>query len=123
MSLYRTFTATIIAAAVSASTLLAGPTERVVKVESKKVCMVNEASMASDQIPVKVDGKTYYGCCAMCKEKLEKNAAIRSAVDPVSGKKVDKALAVIGALPGGKVLYFENDANLQRYNASVVAEK
>jgi len=41
---------------------------------------------------------------------------VRQAVDPVSKKTVDKATAVIGAQPDGSVLYFENAANLARYN-------
>jgi YHS domain-containing protein len=98
-------------------------TDKVVKVEPIKVCMINDRSMANDQIPVPIEGKTYYGCCAMCKEKLEKNKESRYAVDPVSGKKVDKAKAAIGALPGGVVLYFENEANLTKYNAGIRAEK
>ena len=87
------------------------------QVESKKVCMINERFMDKDQIPVVVDGKTYYGCCEMCKERLAKDASKRSAVDPVSGKTVDKAKAVIGADAEGKVYYFENEANLKKYGA------
>ena len=97
--------------------------DKVVKVEPIKVCMINDRSMANDQIPVAIEGKTYYGCCAMCKERLEKDKESRYAVDPVSGKKVDKAKAVIGALPGAVVLYFENETNLNKYNAGVRAEK
>jgi YHS domain-containing protein len=84
-------------------------------VETKKVCMVNNQVFEKDQIPVVVEGKTYYGCCEMCKERLAKDAAIRSAVDPVTGKAVDKATAVIGALPDGKVLYFESQATFGQY--------
>jgi YHS domain-containing protein len=89
--------------------------EGVRPVETKKVCMVNNQVFDKDQIPVVVDGKTYYGCCEMCKERLSKDAAIRSAVDPVSGKTVDKATAVIGALPDGKVLYFESETTFGQY--------
>ena len=85
------------------------------RVETKKVCMVNNQVFEKDQIPVTVEGKTYYGCCEMCKERLSKDAAIRSAVDPVSGKPVDKATAVIGALPDGKVLYFESETTFGQY--------
>ena len=91
--------------------------EVVTRVESKMVCMINNASMPKEQIPVDVEGKRYYGCCAMCKERLEKDPSSRAAVDPVSGKPVDKATAVIGALPDGKVMYFENEKNLAAYNA------
>jgi YHS domain-containing protein len=81
------------------------------------VCMVNDMDMGKAQIPVVVEGRTYYGCCAMCKERLAKDAAIRSAIDPVSGKSVDKAKAVIGKRPDGSVVYFETEANLRRYAA------
>lgn len=89
------------------------------KVETKTVCMVNEQAMGKDQIPVEVDGKTYYGCCEMCKKALANNAEKRVAVDPVSGKQVDKATAVIAAQEDGRVFYFENDENLLKYNDSV----
>jgi YHS domain-containing protein len=85
------------------------------KVEAKKVCMVNDALFEKDQIPVAYEGRTYYGCCEMCKERLAKDAKARTGVDPVSGKPVDKATAVIAAKPDGSVLYFENDANLKTY--------
>lgn len=87
------------------------------KVETKKVCMVNNQLFAKDQIPVEVEGRTYYGCCDMCKERLAKDAAFRTAVDPVTGKEVDKAKAVIAALPDDSVLYFESDKTLERYKA------
>jgi YHS domain-containing protein len=85
------------------------------RVDSKKVCMVNNQVFEKDQIPITVEGKTYYGCCEMCKERLSKDAAMRSAVDPVTGKPVDKATAVIAALPDGKVLYFESEKTLEQY--------
>jgi YHS domain-containing protein len=96
--------------------------QKVVRVESHKVCMINDRSMAMEQIPVEIEKKTYYGCCPMCKERLEKDPESRYAVDPVSGKKVDKAKAVIGALPGAAVLYFENAENLEKYNAGARAK-
>jgi YHS domain-containing protein len=86
------------------------------RVETKKVCMVNNQVFEKDQIPVVVDGKTYYGCCEMCKERLAKDAAARTAVDPVTGKPVDKATAVIAAMPDGKVLYFESQETYEKYS-------
>ena len=83
--------------------------------------MINNQVFARDQIPVAVEGKTYYGCCEMCKERLANDAAARDAVDPVSGKKVDKATAVIGALADGTVLYFENDKNFEAYRKKLSA--
>jgi YHS domain-containing protein len=89
------------------------------KVEPKTVCMINEHAMGKDQIPVEVEGRTYYGCCEMCKKALAQDASKRVAVDPVSGKQVDKATAVIAAQEDGRVFYFENDANLAKWNEKV----
>ncbi len=90
------------------------------KVESSKVCMINERFMNVDQIPIVVNGKTYYGCCEMCKTALAENASKRVAKDPVSGIEVDKAVAVIGAQADGKILYFESVESMKKYNASVL---
>jgi YHS domain-containing protein len=98
-----------------AAAAVAGDGADLRQVESKYVCMVNNAVFDKEQIPVEVDGKTYYGCCQMCKKALNEKAELRVAVDPVSGKEVDKAKAVIAALADGSVLYFENAANLEKY--------
>lgn len=95
------------------------PTGTLKKVEPKTVCMINEQAMGKDQIPVDVEGKTYYGCCEMCKRALAENASKRVATDPVSGKQVDKATAVIAAQEDGRVFYFENDENLAMWNEKV----
>jgi len=97
---------------VSAGVALAEPIERV---EAKRVCMVNNSVFPKDQIAVQVDGKTYFGCCEMCKGKLASDVSARTATDPVSGKPVDKATAVIGTTPDGKVLYFESDSTFNAY--------
>jgi YHS domain-containing protein len=86
-----------------------------VQVESKYVCMVNNQRFDKELIPVKVNDRTYYGCCEMCKDKLQNNAKSRVAIDPVSGKEVDKSIAVIGAAPDGKVFYFESVEHLKKY--------
>lgn len=85
------------------------------KVETSYVCMVNNEVMAKPQIPVKVEDKTYYGCCEMCAGTLKKDRKARFAIDPVSGKEVDKAKAVIGAKPNGEVLYFESEATFRKF--------
>lgn len=104
----------LVAGLVSAAS--AGETSPVLKrVEAKKVCMVNNQVFEKDQIPVQVAGKTYYGCCEMCKERLTKDAEARTGVDPVTGKKVDKATAVIVAQTDGSVLYFESEKTLEQY--------
>ncbi|HEX6904210.1 MAG TPA: hypothetical protein VF789_31160 [Thermoanaerobaculia bacterium] len=83
--------------------------------DPKKVCMVNNTVFEKDQIPVEVEGKTYYGCCEMCKERLAKDESARYGTDPVSGARVDKATAVIAAQGDGTTLYFENEANFEAY--------
>ncbi len=86
------------------------------KVEPQYVCMINNKLFDKEQIPVTVEGKTYYGCCPMCKEKLEKSVQARTSADPISGNTVDKATAVIGAQADGTVHYFENEENLEKYS-------
>jgi YHS domain-containing protein len=86
--------------------------------ERDKVCMVNDQYMGRTQIPVSVQGQTYFGCCKMCKERLEQDGRLRTGVDPVSGRPVDKASAVIGMQASGDVLYFENESSLKKYNGA-----
>lgn len=94
-----------------------GEKEPVVKVPPIKVCMVNDQVFEKDQIPVEVEGKTYYGCCQMCKKTLAERKEFRVSIDPVSGKEVDKAAAVIGSKKDGKTLYFENEKTFNKYNS------
>lgn len=89
------------------------------RVEPKKVCMINEKVFVNDQIAISVGGKTYYGCCEMCKTALAEDASKRTATDPVSGRSVDKADAVIGADAQGSVYYFESEANLRAFRPRV----
>lgn len=83
--------------------------------ETSHVCMVNNMDMGKPQLPVKVGDQTYYGCCKMCVGTLNKDHKARFAIDPVSGKEVDKAKAVIGAKPDGEVLYFDSEKNFQAF--------
>jgi YHS domain-containing protein len=83
--------------------------------DANLVCMVNDRYMGVEQIPVQVEGRTYYGCCEMCKTRLAQDRDVRQAVDPVSGKTVDKAMAVIGRRADGTVLYFESATTLAKY--------
>ena len=84
-------------------------------VEAKYVCMMNNQKFDKEMIAVEVEGVIYYGCCEGCKAQLRDKADNRVAVDPVSGKKVDKAKAIIGADAEGKVYYFENVENMKKY--------
>jgi YHS domain-containing protein len=89
----------------------------VAKVESSKVCYVNNKFMGIDQIPVEFENKTYYGCCEGCVIKLKTMRETRFAIDPITGKEVDKADAFIVLSPKGNndVLYFESEATYKRF--------
>lgn len=89
------------------------------KVETSFVCFVNNKYLGKEQIPVEVDGKTYYGCCMGCVGNLKKNRAPRYSVDPLSGKEVDLSTAYIVLRPdgSGEVLYFESEENYQKYSS------
>lgn len=91
--------------------------ETLTKVETKRVCMINNAAFPNDQTPTVIDGKTYYGCCPMCAGRLKNDMSTRKAVDLVSKKEIDKALAVIGVDSRGKAYYFENEENLRAFNS------
>jgi YHS domain-containing protein len=101
----------------SGATLTADEAAALRQVEPRFVCMVNNSLFDRPQIPVEVGGKTYFGCCPACKERLATDAEARQAMDPVSGRMVDKANAVIGVLPTGAVVYFESEANLAAHGA------
>ncbi|MCL4677148.1 MAG: hypothetical protein KJ017_00985 [Alphaproteobacteria bacterium] len=91
-------------------------------VEAKMVCMMNNKVFDKEQMSIEIEGKTYYGCCPMCKEMLGKDPAKRVAIDPVSGKEVDKATAVIGADTHGMTYYFENEENLHKFASGPMPE-
>lgn len=87
-------------------------------VPNETVCMVNNAYMGKKQIEVPHGGKIYYGCCAMCVERIPNDQTVREAVDPLTGKKVDKANAYIVMISDeGEVAYFENEENYKKFLA------
>jgi YHS domain-containing protein len=89
------------------------------RVPNNQVCMVNNVYMGKDQFVVPFEGKTYYGCCNMCTERLPKDATVRSAKDPLTGAEVDKANAFIVLTDAnGTVAYFQNEANYKKFMAS-----
>lgn len=82
------------------------------------VCMVNNAYMGKKQYPVQFGEKLYYGCCEMCVKTIQNERQVRVALDPQTGKEVDKSLAFIALKPGsvsGEVLYFESESSYREY--------
>ena len=88
-----------------------------VKLKTSFVCFVNNNYMGIEQIPVEVEGKTYYGCCEDCVGKLKNLRETRYAIDPLTGTEVDKATAYIVLKPnsGAAVLYFQSEENYLNY--------
>lgn len=89
----------------------------VIELPKSQVCMVNDAFKPSEQIPVPISGKTYYGCCQGCVDALKTNELARMTTDLASGQSVDKANAVAILKPGSReqVLYFANAVNAVKY--------
>jgi YHS domain-containing protein len=90
---------------------------KVKKADSKTVCMFMNRALPDANPSVAIDGKTYYYGTENCREKLKADPSLRTAVDPVTHKKVDKATAVVGVTPAGEAVYFESAKTLAEYNA------
>lgn len=87
--------------------------------QHKDVCMVTNNVGLMKMIPVKVEGKTYYGCCQGCVGKLKNNRSYRYTTDPVTGREIDKAKAFIVADKAKKALYFESKETAEKFFASL----
>lgn len=84
-------------------------------VKHSDVCMVQNRHGIMKMIPVEINGKMYYGCCAGCVGKLKFNPAVRLALDPVTGKQVDKSAAFIVGNRDGTVIYFESRETAEKF--------
>jgi YHS domain-containing protein len=86
--------------------------------ERDAMCMLSDRYLGERaDVPVSVEGKTYHGCCANCATRLSQVAELRRAVDPVSGRAVDKGSAIIARDPQNKLLYFESEETLAAFSA------
>lgn len=84
-------------------------------VDSSLVCMGTDQVPGKAMIPIEIEGRTYYGCCPNCNERLRTDKRVRMATDPVSGEAVDKALAFIVEGSGGRALYFKSAETAKKY--------
>lgn len=83
--------------------------------ERTRVCMMQDTVMAVPAVPLTHNGKSYFGCCEMCKAKIAAEPERYTlARDPVTGAVVDKATAALLSVDG-RVLYFESEATRARY--------
>lgn len=89
------------------------------QIDQSLVCMVNDTIMGKPQIPVLFEGKTYYGCCEGCIERIKSDRSVRFSKDPSTGREVDKAKAFITAAPDGAALYFESRDTAGKYYAPI----
>ncbi|MCZ7618955.1 MAG: hypothetical protein M5U32_11850 [Myxococcota bacterium] len=104
--------AVVILHALFAPLVLAAET---VRVPAERVCMVQDRLFPTPQIPVELEGKTYYGCCPMCAGQLREDVSLRMATDPVTGQPVDKSSAITAANPDGSILYFESEETFGQF--------
>src|SRR6476469_7093576 len=100
LMLYFSFAVWMVAATATAL----APPRRIVKADVKRVCMIHNKAYGDVQHAFVLNGHTYYVFCDLCKAKLAKNVPLRYATDPISGKRVDKAMAIIGVKPSGDLL-------------------
>ncbi|MEW5979252.1 MAG: YHS domain-containing protein [Acidobacteriota bacterium] len=108
----RTFLGSILTIALAVPFLLAA-TGNVEKPEF--VCMMQDMVLTKPGIAIEYQGKTYYGCCEMCRDKIKNEPQkYTQAKDPVSGKAVDKATAFIYGIDGS-AYYFATKANRKAF--------
>lgn len=103
---------TAVAATAQAATPIA---PSVVVPERTRVCMMQDTVMTTPAIPLASGGKTYYGCCEMCKAKIAAEPErYTRARDPLSGAVVDKATAALLGVDG-RVYYFESEGSRAQF--------
>jgi YHS domain-containing protein len=56
--------------------------------------MVTNKAFEKDQIPIEVEGRTYYGCCEMCKTALTNDPEKRTAIDLIGHLSYSQAPAL-----------------------------
>lgn len=88
------------------------------EIQHSRVCMVNGDIKLHSVRSVTVNGKTYWGCCQHCISLLRYNTAqVRFTTDPVTGKKINKADAVIFPDPHNsrRAMFFQSDSTYEQY--------
>lgn len=73
--------------------------------------------MGVKQIPIDVNGTSYFGCCQGCVEKIQKNIDdVRFGSNPLNNRKVDKASAIIVQDKNtGSVFYFDSKEDAKKF--------
>lgn len=83
--------------------------------DKSRICMMQDTVLLKSGEKIEYHGKTYYGCCPMCKQKMiaEPERYLR-ATDPISKKIIDKSDAFILNVDGNAV-YFETESNRTKF--------
>jgi len=85
-------------------------------VANDHVCMLNNSYRAEDIPSVSINDQTYHGCCESCTGQLLKKPNERFAFDSLTGKKVDKSLAVtLRKIDDSKIYYFKSTENAKAF--------
>lgn len=85
------------------------------RVSPEKVNMASNRVSEERLSSVSIDGQTYFGASDGYASTLRMNAAARTAVDPFTNKKIDKASALTFADASGRVFYFESESSFREF--------
>lgn len=105
----------LILATLGVTLLAASSGEKLKQVNAKYVCFINKKHFDKPQKEVVIDGRKYYGCCEDCIKQLTDDPASRVAIDPINGREIDKAGAVVGIDKAGNVYFFQNSDHLKKF--------
>lgn len=98
------------------SVRVTGPAAQWLKrVSLDEVNMVTNRHLGSRQASITIDGRNYFGAGSGYASTLQQNAAVRTAVDPYTNQKVDKASAIAYADASGRVFYFESEGSFRDF--------
>jgi hypothetical protein len=87
-------------------------------ISHSKICMVDDIYQGDyPTLPLTLNTRTYYGCDVKAINSLTNKLELRTALDPVTNREIDKASAIIAIHPkrDGKVLYFESMESFNQY--------
>jgi len=88
------------------------------KVDNKAVNMVTNRIWGGEQKLVSLDGKGYYVPNDEYGFAFDRNPSLRFATDPLTGKRIDKSVALAYADYEGNVLYFESSESYRDFLSS-----
>ncbi|MBI5642335.1 MAG: TRASH domain-containing protein [Deltaproteobacteria bacterium] len=93
------------------------------EIEKSEICMVANRVPGEPTIAVPIEGKTYYVCCENCEARIKANPSIRYSIDPLTGRKINKADSFIKVNKDGSVTYFESAENARKFYSSAKKRK